>query len=221
MKIRLNKAHFPVTTLGYGRRLGLWVQGCSIGCKGCVSQDTWDARGGWEVDVAEVLAWCDSSRKHEIDGITISGGEPFEQARVLKRLLDALDAWRQQLERPFDILCYSGRPLSKIKQRHADVLSLLDVLIPEPYVARRTGASDPAPGPWRGSSNQPLVPLTQLGRARYGDEAQYVEDSPRIQVSLEHGAAWFIGIPKPGDLDRLEEYARARGVVLEDVSWRA
>ena len=216
MKIRLNKAHFPVTTLGYGRRLGLWVQGCSIGCKGCVSQDTWDASGGWAVDVADILAWCDSSRKHEIDGITISGGEPFEQAQALKKLLDALDAWRQQLERPFDILCYSGLPLSKIRQGHADILASLDVLIPEPYVAKRT-----APGPWRGSSNQPLVPLTQLGRARYGDEAQYVEDAPRIQVSLEHGAAWFIGIPKPGDLDKLEEYARARGVVLEDVSWRA
>ena len=216
MKIQLNKAHFPVTTLGYGRRLGLWVQGCSIGCKGCVSQDTWDADGGWAVDVAEVLAWCDSSRKHEIDGITISGGEPFEQAPALKKLLDALDAWRQQLERPFDMLCYSGLPLGKIEQRHADILASLDVLIPEPYVARRTGA-----GPWRGSSNQPLVPLTPLGRVRYGDETQDAEDAPRIQVSLEHGAAWFIGIPKLGDLDKLEEYARARGVVLEDVSWRA
>ena len=216
MKIQLNKAHFPVTTLGYGRRLGLWVQGCSIGCKGCVSQDTWDADGGWAVDVAEVLAWCDSSRKHEIDGITISGGEPFEQARALRELLDALDAWRQQLERPFDMLCYSGLPLGKIEQGHADILASLDVLIPEPYVARRTGA-----GPWRGSSNQPLVPLTPLGRVRYGDETQDAEDSPRIQVSLEHGAAWFIGIPKLGDLDKLEEYARARGVVLEDVSWRA
>ena len=216
MKIQLNKAHFPVTTLGYGRRLGLWVQGCSIGCKGCVSQDTWDADGGWAVDVAEVLAWCDSSRKHEIDGITISGGEPFEQARALRELLDALDAWRQQLERPFDMLCYSGLPLGKIEQGHADILASLDVLIPEPYVARRTGA-----GPWRGSSNQPLVPLTPLGRVRYGDETQDAEDAPRIQVSLEHGAAWFIGIPKLGDLDKLEEYARARGVVLEDVSWRA
>ena len=221
MKIRLNKAHFPVTTLGYGRRLGIWVQGCGIGCKGCVSRDTWDARGGWEADLEEVLAWCDSSRRHGIDGITISGGEPFQQAPALKGLLGALDSWRRQLERPFDTLCYSGLPLSRIRRRHADLLALLDVLIPEPYVAGRAGADGAAPGPWRGSSNQPLVPLTQLGRERYGDEARYAEDSPRIQVSLEHGAAWFIGIPRPGDLDRLEDLARARGVVLEDVSWRA
>ena len=220
MKIRLNKAHFPVTTLGCGRRLGIWVQGCSIGCKGCLSRDTWDARGGWEADVEEILAWCDS-RRREVDGITISGGEPFEQPRALKRLLEALDEWRRQLERPFDAMCYSGLPLRRIRQRHADILALLDVLVPEPYIDRRAGAGSPAPGPWRGSSNQPLVPLTRLGRERYGDEERHSGDSPRLQVSLEHGSAWFIGIPGPGDMDRLAEQARARGVALEDVSWRA
>ena len=222
MKIRLNKAHFPVTTLGYGRRLGLWVQGCSIGCRGCISRDTWDAGGGWEAEAAQVLAWCDASRRRGIDGITISGGEPFEQPRALKGLLGALDGWRRQLEGPFDILCYSGLPLGRIRQAHADILALLDVLIPEPYVEVRAGGGGrPAPGPWRGSSNQPLIPLTPLGRERYADEARYAEDSPRLQVSLEHGSAWFIGIPAPGDMDRLAEHARARGVVLEDLSWRA
>ncbi len=216
MKIRLNKAHFPVTTLGYGRRLGLWVQGCGIGCKGCVSRDTWDPRGGWEVDVTEVLAWCDSRRTLGIDGMTISGGEPFEQPGALKRLLEALDAWRQGLERPFDVLCYSGLPLARIRRRHAGALAFVDALIPEPYVAGR-----PASGPLKGSSNQPLVPLTALGRTRYGDEAQHAGDAPRIQVSVERGAAWFIGIPGPGDMEKLEEFARARGVVMEDVSWRA
>lgn len=223
MKIRLNKAHFPVTTLGYGRRLGLWVQGCGIGCGGCVSRDTWDPRGGWDVDVAELPAWCDSRRAHGIDGITVTGGEPFEQPRALAGLLRALDAWRRTLERPFDLLCYSGLPLGVLRRSHADVLALLDVLIPEPYVAARAGAGRAAPARWRGSSNQPLVPLTRLGRARYADagEARHGEDAPRIQVSVEHGAVWFIGIPGPGDLDRLEERARARGVALWGVSWRA
>ncbi|HSV19446.1 MAG TPA: 4Fe-4S cluster-binding domain-containing protein, partial [Casimicrobiaceae bacterium] len=41
--IELNKAHWPVTVLGPGKRIGLWLQGCSIHCPGCVSQDTWSA----------------------------------------------------------------------------------------------------------------------------------------------------------------------------------
>ena len=221
MKIRLNKAHFPVTTLGYGRRLGLWVQGCGIGCAGCVSRDTWDPGGGWEVDAAEILAWCDDGRGREIDGVTISGGEPFQQPRALAGLLAALDAWRQRLDRPFDVLCYSGFPLRRLRRRHADVLALLDALIPEPYVEGPPGAGGPAPGRWRGSANQPLVALTPLGRARYGDCGRQADAAPRMQVSVEHGAVWFIGIPRPGDLDRLEQRARARGVVLEGVSWRA
>ena len=39
--IRLNKAHYPVTALGPGRRIGLWLQGCALACPGCISQDSW------------------------------------------------------------------------------------------------------------------------------------------------------------------------------------
>ena len=222
VEIRINKAHFPVTTLGYGHRLGLWVQGCSIGCKGCISRDTWDADGGWEVGTAQVVAWCEERRDQGIDGITISGGEPFEQPEALKALLDALDGWRRQLESPFDMLCYSGLPLRRIKDRHADILSLLDVVIPEPYVDRRQGAANAPRSRWRGSRNQPLVPLSALGRLRYGDgESELAADAPRLQVSIEHGAMWFIGIPRPGDMERMEARVREKGIVLKDVSWRA
>ena len=220
MKIRLNKAHFPVTTLGCGRRLGVWVQGCTIGCKGCVSQDTWAAGGGWEVDVQDVVAWCDERTEGGIDGITISGGEPFEQPEALKALLQALDEWRAELEEPFDILCYSGMPLRKLERRHADILAGLDALIPEPYV-ERSGAGSPAADRWRGSSNQPLVPLTALGRMRYGEEPQTGKETQRMQVSVANGSVWFIGIPQPGDMERMAERARARGVELKGVSWRA
>ena len=220
LKFRINKAHFPVTTLGYGRRLGLWVQGCAIRCRGCVSRDTWDAGGGWDVEPAEVVAWCDARRAQEIDGITISGGEPFEQPRALAALLEALNAWRRGLDRAFDILCYSGLPRRRIERRHPGILAMLDVLIPEPYVDGRMAGGRAPRSLWRGSDNQPLVALTPLGRTRY-DGGNDAVCAPRIQVSIDRGGAWFIGIPRPGDMDRLEEQARARGVILEEVSWRA
>ena len=43
--IAVNRLHWPVTVLGPGRRVGIWMQGCSIGCPGCVSRDTWPALG--------------------------------------------------------------------------------------------------------------------------------------------------------------------------------
>ncbi|WP_461325238.1 4Fe-4S cluster-binding domain-containing protein [Bradyrhizobium diazoefficiens] len=41
IRISVSRIHFPVTTLGPGRRLGIWFQGCSIRCPGCISMDTW------------------------------------------------------------------------------------------------------------------------------------------------------------------------------------
>lgn len=42
MRMILSRLHFPVTTLGPGRRIGVWFQGCSIRCAGCISRDTWE-----------------------------------------------------------------------------------------------------------------------------------------------------------------------------------
>src|ERR1043165_1857353 len=55
--LQLNKAHWPVTVLGPGRRIGLWVQGCTIGCRGCVSQDTWPSDAKKTVAVQDLVAW--------------------------------------------------------------------------------------------------------------------------------------------------------------------
>ena len=39
--VSISRLHFPVTTLGPGHRIGIWFQGCSIRCEGCLSMDTW------------------------------------------------------------------------------------------------------------------------------------------------------------------------------------
>ncbi len=80
MMLNLSRIHFPVTTLGPGNRIGIWFQGCSIRCKGCISVDTWGMKKG-SVSVDEIISvidpWLDMA-----DGITISGGEPFDQPEV-------------------------------------------------------------------------------------------------------------------------------------------
>jgi len=85
MKLFLSRMHFPVTTLGFGRRVGIWFQGCSIQCPGCVSRDTW-AFGRGETSVESACETIDPWLK-EADGVTISGGEPFDQPMALAALL--------------------------------------------------------------------------------------------------------------------------------------
>jgi anaerobic ribonucleoside-triphosphate reductase activating protein len=216
--IRLNKAHFPVTALGPGRRIGLWVQGCSIGCSGCVSRDTWPANGGYEVEIAALLRWCrDRAAREVVDGITISGGEPFDQPVALGALLEELAAWRAALPRPFDILCYSGLPLRTLRARYPDLLARLDAVIPEPYVERRTRGRL-----WAGSDNQPIVLLTPLARDRYGAWlAEGATPAKRFQVSVTEERIWLIGIPDRGELEAVREACARDGLLLRDVSWRA
>ena len=215
--LQLNKAHWPVTVLGPGRRIGLWVQGCTIHCRGCVSQDTWPKDSTKAIAVADLLAWCRNVAKDELDGVTISGGEPFEQPAGLRALLDGLDAWRRQARLDFDILCYSGFPLKTLMERHSKLLARLDAIVPEPYVERL-----PLRNIWRGSSNQPLVPLSDRGRLRYAAhvDATVDPDDKHIQAAVDGQRVWMIGIPGRGDMARVEALCAARGLALEKVSWR-
>jgi anaerobic ribonucleoside-triphosphate reductase activating protein len=215
--IELSKAHWPVTVLGPGRRVGIWVQGCSIHCPGCVSQDTWPRDKSKAIPVRDLVAWCRKASGNALDGVTISGGEPFEQPKALRALLDALAAWRRKDRLDFDILCYSGMPHRKLAKEHGDLLARLDAIIPEPYVNDL-----PQGNVWRGSRNQPLVALSARGRARYAAHVDEAADAQgkRMQAAVEGGRVWMIGIPGRGDMAAVEALCAARGLSLTDVSWR-
>ena len=172
MKISINKAHFPVTVLGPGKRLGIWLQGCSIGCKGCISQDTWKQDSGRDMTVAQLLSWCRKTAGNDFDGVTISGGEPFDQAAALSGLLEGLIYWRTSDKLDFDILCYSGYPLSALQKKHAKILNKLDALIPEPFIDAK-----PLTHLWRGSSNQTLQTFSTRGQIKYAPYLNQLADS--------------------------------------------
>ncbi|MFI0405823.1 4Fe-4S single cluster domain-containing protein [Actinomadura sp. 3N508] len=207
----LNRIHYPVTTLGPGRRVGIWVQGCTIGCDGCVARDTWATESASRVTVAAVLEWLDSV--DGATGVTISGGEPFQQPEAVAELLDGIHEWRA--ERPIDILVYSGYPLNRLRRDASArrILALCDAVLAGPYVARR--ATDE---PWRGSSNQRLVPLTPLGEDRY---RTMPPGGPRLQAVQDGDRLWFIGVPRPGEMDRIADHLSGTGITFTTTTWRA
>lgn len=210
--IRVAQVHYPVTVLGPGARLGIWLQGCHVGCRGCMSRDTWDPEAVVPMSVARLVEECARIVTRRLDGVTISGGEPFEQPEALVELLAGLrDAFA---ERPaVDYLCYSGFRLVDLRARFSQVMPLLDAVIPEPYIASR-----PTEEPWRGSSNQPIVPLSPLGRRRYGGKAHAQGRAVQLLVGSERLAV--IGIPRQDDLARVEQQLASAGIELGGVSWR-
>jgi anaerobic ribonucleoside-triphosphate reductase activating protein len=217
MKVLLSRAFFPITVLGPGNRIGIWFQGCSIKCPGCISQDTWELQDAHEIAVRDLLDWCENIVGRGINGITISGGEPFEQPDALNELLDGLILLRRRAGYEFDVLCYSGMPIRKLTRVHSETLKKIDAIVPEPFVETL-----PNTDVWRGSSNQPILVLSDRGERVY---APYMHTAAgkcqdNIQLAVSDGVVTFFGIPNRGDMTALTERVRSRGVDLREVSWR-
>lgn len=200
-KISISRMHFPVTALGPGRRLAIWLQGCSIRCQGCVSMDTWAAGPVTTVDelVKAVMPALEAA-----DGVTVSGGEPFDQADALRALLSRIRAATAA-----DILVYSGYPLEHLKGLLTTFDGLIDCVIADPYDQRIAQTLS-----LRGSDNQRLVCLTPLGRRRLGPYAEKPMPAQRsldMMVDDMNGEVFFAGIPRPGDIRRLAALLQAQG----------
>ena len=134
---------------GPGFRFVCFVQGCPHHCPGCHNPDSHDPTGGREMDVEEVAAQMLSNPL--TDGLTLSGGEPMEQAADCLRLAErahgaGLNVW-----------CYTGYTLEHLLQEGTTdqraLLEQVDVLVDGPFLlAERTLSL-----PWRGSRNQRLL----------------------------------------------------------------
>jgi anaerobic ribonucleoside-triphosphate reductase activating protein len=196
--IALSRVHFPVHTLGPGSRVGIWFQGCSIRCNGCISLDTWAPKPACST-VQDLLRDIDSWLE-QADGVTISGGEPFDQAGALEELLHGL---RRRPER--DILVYSGYALESLNLSR--LAGLIDTLIADPF-----RADHPQTLALRGSDNQRMVCLTALGRARMSNFDRPASEGERtLDLMFADGEIFMAGIPARGDLAKLRLLLESQG----------
>jgi anaerobic ribonucleoside-triphosphate reductase activating protein len=140
---------------GPGVRACLWLQGCSLGCPGCYNPATHPLAGG-ELVSADDLARQVVALGDDIEGITVSGGEPLQQRAGLLALLRRLRA-----ETRLSVLVFTGFTWEEVRRMpEADaLLACVDVLIAGRYDASRHLARD-----LRGSANKTVHFLT----GRYG-----------------------------------------------------
>lgn len=86
----------PMSTVnGPGSRAVIWFQGCSLACPGCWNPSTHSFARGSQISPKELAGWILSCP--EIEGVTLSGGEPFQQAGELLRLVELLHRLRPDL----------------------------------------------------------------------------------------------------------------------------
>lgn len=208
MAVGLARLHFPVTTLGPGKRIGIWFQGCSLRCPGCLSPETWR----FTRDKITIEALVEQLRPWypQAEGITISGGEPFDQPEALAQLLSAI-------RRDFDgnVLVFSGHAYATLAPHLSSMAGLIDALVSGPFEQE-----SPQTLKLRGSDNQVLHLLTEVGKTHFSDFEQPLNDQEKVlDMALDQqGRVSLIGIPRRDDLLRLRTLLEQQGHTFSPVT---
>ena len=190
--IWLNLAHWCVTegVNGPGRRFTVWVQGCPRRCPGCFNPGLQDEERRRQVSVEELVAAFVAAGP--VDGVTLSGGEPFAQAAGLAVFLGAL---AEQTGTPPSVIAFSGYTLEELQggepawQR---LLERVDLLVDGPYLAERAVSA----APLAGSANQRRLALSEVGEEILARLAATAAGEVQVQVTA-HGEVVVSGFPAP------------------------
>lgn len=181
-ELKVGQIWFPVLTLGYGKRVGIWLQGCHKMCRNCISPEYQDFYNGTNFMVKDLM---NMMRKYKgIDGLTVSGGEPFDQPEGLLELI--LEYRREYNE---DIVIFTGYTLENLQNRKSPIINqILDniaVLVDGEYIDERNEGIG-----MRGSSNQ-VIHVWKC-HERYENSEQMERE---VQFVLLKDRLWMIGIP--------------------------
>lgn len=179
------------------------MQGCSIRCQGCVNPSLWTTQNGHDVDI-EYLVSRISKINDQFDGITITGGEPFDQYESLI----AFSAFIKK-KTELNIYVFSGYSLEKLTDKFNDRLfmSTIDYLMDGRYIAGKHDNNN-----IRGSSNQNLYQF-ENGEPILLNE--YFE-SRQWSINLSEDNRLFMsGIPNDNDLSTIKEYLKKTGINME------
>lgn len=165
---------------GPGCRFVLWLQGCSLQCAGCCNVEFQSHASGDLLTVQEVYEMIAGTPN--IEGVTYSGGEPFEQSEGLALLS------RLVRESGLTVMAYSGYTYGELLGQHNtyvhELLGLLDVLIDGPFEVQHA-----TPLLWRGSRNQKVHFLTDYYHMYAADvfreriDVEFCIDGNTISVS--------------------------------------
>ena len=141
---------------GLGWRTVLWVSGCSLHCKNCHNQETWDCSAGKPFDEQAKQFLFDQLSKPYIKGVSISGGHPLEPYNFEDVL-----ALVKEVKAKFptkDIWLYTGYLYEELYYREISrILLYIDVLVDGPYVEEQRDISIA----FRGSHNQRLIDVPE------------------------------------------------------------
>lgn len=148
------------TVDGPGLRTSIYFAGCTHHCPGCHNPQSWDADGGTEMTIDEIVKIVEDNDFN----VTLSGGDPLMNPENMALLA------RRLKEDGRTIWCYTGYTYEQIagNERFTPLLEMIDVLVDGPFIEAKRDISLR----FRGSSNQRLI---DLHRSRPGQIVEWAD----------------------------------------------
>lgn len=150
MKIRVAGIVNDSIVDGPGLRLTVFTQGCPHHCPGCHNPQSHAFDGGELREIDDILEIA--RENFLLDGITLSGGEPFAQAEACAEIA------RGAHEAGLNVWCYSGYTFEQLmsgKDEWLELLRNVDVLVDGPFVLEKRTLD----AKFRGSHNQRVLDI--------------------------------------------------------------
>ena len=177
----MNIAHIEEQSFIYGPgcRYVIWVQGCSLHCKGCWNKEMWSFDKHHEYTIQQLFSMISNEN---VEGITILGGEPLDQFDEVYALC------RKCKQKNISTMVFTGYELTEItSSKMASIKGVVDILITGRYIESLRTIDNQ----WIGSTNQQIIFLSD----RYSDykiiNANYME----IDID-EDGKCTILGFPE-------------------------
>lgn len=144
MQIRLAGIIENSLNNGTGIRKVIFAQGCKHNCPGCFNPHTHDMNGGELFNINEIAKKCNDD--YFIDGVTFSGGDPFEQPKEFAELAKLIKT---------DIWCFTGYTFEQLLSMPEKLclLEQIDILVDGRFDLNKMDGDHK----YRGSNNQRII----------------------------------------------------------------
>ena len=177
----------PVTEAeGPGKRFAIWFQGCPLRCAHCCNPEMLAFRDDIGSPLSDVLDQVDEAiTAHQIEGITLLGGEPFAHCESAAALASAAQ------EKDLSVMVFSGYTLAQIHDLAdpfaAKLLQGIDILVDGTYDAEKPDQHRR----WIGSTNQEIHFLTD----RYAATDSCWQQPDSLEIRFDGGELAVNGFP--------------------------
>ena len=147
------------TANGPGVRVSLFCSGCTLHCKGCFNEESWDFCAGRPF-TDETLAKLLTARDDDfVEGLSPLGGDPMEDSNR-PEILRIVKAVRERFGSTKTIWLWTGRKYEKVAD--SPIFDYVDVVVDGPFIDHLKVTEK---GKWFGSSNQRVIALKDVRRS--------------------------------------------------------